>query len=252
MQSITMLDFKFISLASGSKGNSLVIQTQETTIMIDCGGPKHYLMNALNEHHIKLEDIDACFITHQHSDHIQQIKTFSQRPIYSTQAIPNVNPTIIQPLERIDVNECVVVAFTLSHDVSNVGYIVYTRHCKIVCVSDTGYLRLEDIALLSNADFYYFESNYEPAMLLSSKRHHMVKMRTISDNGHLSNDDSARYLKAMIGPKTKEVMLAHISEDSNTFSLAIMAHAQAWLEEYPSIRLTCARQFEVSLGGNYD
>jgi phosphoribosyl 1,2-cyclic phosphodiesterase len=247
-----MLDFKVISLASGSKGNSLIIQTDSTTIMIDCGGPKRYLIEALNQTGIQVNDIDACFITHQHSDHILQIKTFSSRPIYALDPIPSINTNLIQPLERVDINECVVVAFRLSHDIPNVGYIIYTRHCKIVCVTDTGYLRLEDIALLSNADFYFFESNYEPAMLLSSSRPHMVKMRTISDSGHLSNDDSARYLKSMIGPRTQEVMLAHISEESNTFSLATIAHAKAWLEDFPHIKLTCARQFEVSVGGNYD
>jgi phosphoribosyl 1,2-cyclic phosphodiesterase len=247
-----MLDFKILSLASGSKGNSLVIQTNSTTIMIDCGGPKRYLIQSLNQHGIQVSDIDACFITHQHSDHMLQIKTFSSCPIYALNPITSVNVNLIQPLERIDVNECVVVPFSVSHDIPNVGYIIYTRNCKIVCVTDTGYLRLEDIALLSNADFYFFESNYEPAMLLSSSRPHMVKMRTISDSGHLSNDDSARYLKSMIGPRTQEVMLAHISEESNTFSLAIIAHAKAWLEDFPNIKLTCARQFEVSLGGNYD
>jgi phosphoribosyl 1,2-cyclic phosphodiesterase len=245
-----MLDFKFISLMSGSKGNSLIIQTDETIIMIDCGGPKKALLDALSENNIELNDIDACFITHQHSDHIQQIKTFSKRPIFSCAPLLNCSAQIIQPLERVVVNECVVIPFSVSHDIANVGYIIHTRHCKIVCVSDTGYLRQEDVILLHNADFYYFESNYEPTLLMSSKRPHLVKMRTISDSGHLSNEDSARYLKAMIGPKTKEVMLGHISEDSNTFSLAILAHAKAWLEDHPHIRLTCAKQFEVSLGGN--
>ena len=247
-----MLDFKIISLASGSKGNSLVIQTKNTTIMIDCGGPKRYLIQSLNQHGIQIHNIDACFITHQHSDHVLQIKTFSSCPIYALSPISTMKTNLIQSLDRIDINECVVVPFKVSHDIPNVGYIVYTRNCKIVCVTDTGYLRLEDVALLSNADFYYFESNYESAMLLTSLRPHRVKMRTISDSGHLSNDDSARYLKSMIGPRTQEVMLAHISEESNTFSLAVTAHAKAWLEDFPTIKLTCARQFEVSLGGNND
>jgi phosphoribosyl 1,2-cyclic phosphodiesterase len=247
-----MLDFKFISLMSGSKGNSLVIKTDETTIMIDCGGPKKAILDGLSQHKIKIDDIDACFITHQHSDHIQQIKTFSSRPVYSCQNIANIPSQLIRPMERIIINECVVIPFSVSHDIDNVGYIIHTRLCKIVCVTDTGYLRQEDIVLLHNADFYYFESNYEPTLLMLSKRPHLVKIRTISDSGHLSNEDSARYLKAMIGPKTKEVMLGHISEDSNTFSIALLAHAKAWFEEHPHIRLTCAKQFEVTLGGKYD
>jgi phosphoribosyl 1,2-cyclic phosphodiesterase len=244
-----MLDFKFISLMSGSKGNSLIIQTDKTTIMIDCGGPRKALLDGLAQHHIDIEDIDACFITHQHSDHIQQIKTFSKRPLYSCQEITQVAAHIIQPLEKIVVNECVIIPFSVSHDIDNVGYMIHTRLCKIVCVSDTGYLRQDELALLHNADFYYFESNYEPTLLMLSKRPHLVKIRTISDSGHLSNEDSARYMKALIGPKTQEVMLGHISEDANTFSLALLAHAKAWFDEHPHIRLTCAKQFEVTVGG---
>lgn len=248
----SMLDFKFISLMSGSKGNASIIQTKNTTLLIDCGGPKRYLMEALMNHGITLDSIDACFITHAHSDHIQQIKTFAHKPIYSHQPIQGVNTTQISLNDRIDVNECIITPFSLSHDIPNVGYIIHTQLCKIVCVTDTGYLRNDDIALLHNAHFYYFESNYEPALLMASSRPHLVKMRTLSDSGHLSNEDSARIMKSLIGPQTHEVMLAHISEDANTLSLALRAHHEAWFEDYPHIKLQCAKQFEVTLGGKYD
>lgn len=247
-----MLDFKLISLMSGSKGNSLIIKTAQTAIMIDCGGPRKTLLESMNQVGLRVDDLDACLITHHHSDHIQQIKTIAKRPIYGCEPLSSIPMTCVQPFERFVVNECVLSAFPLSHDIANVGYIIQTQRCKIVCVTDTGYLRQEDIARLSNADFYFFESNYEPTLLMASSRPHHVKMRTLSDSGHLSNDDSARYLKALIGPKTKEVMLAHISEDANTLSLALRAHAQAWLEDYPQIRLTCAKQFEITFGGNHD
>lgn len=46
-------------------------------------------------------------------------------------------------------------------------------------------------------------------------------MRILSDNGHLSNEDSANYLCQMIGNRTKEVVLAHLSEEANTKELAL-------------------------------
>lgn len=247
-----MLDFKFYSLMSGSKGNALIVKTSNTTIMIDCGGSKKALLAACAKINLCIQDIDACFITHQHSDHIQQIKTFSHVPIYSCQPISEVSTLSIKPHERIIVNECVVSAFALSHDIPTVGYIIQTRYCKIVCVTDTGYLKEVDIAMLHNADFYYMESNYEPTLLMQSQRPHIVKMRTLSDSGHLSNQDSARYVKAMIGPKTQQVMLAHLSEESNTHALATATHTTMWHSDYKHIQLQCAKQFEVTIGGNYD
>lgn len=220
--------------------------------MIDCGGPKKKLLEACAKINVRIEDIDACFITHQHSDHIQQIKTIAHIPIYACQPMNAVATKKIRPHERVVVNECVITAFSLSHDIPTVGYMIQTRYCKLVCVTDTGYLRESDIALLHNADFYYVESNYDPTLLMRSHRPHAVKMRTLSDSGHLSNHDSARYVKAMIGPRTQHVMLAHLSEESNTHGLAMAVHTTAWQREHSHIQLHCAKQFEVTIGGNRD
>ena len=41
--------------------------------------------------------------------------------------------------------------------------------------------------------------------------------------GHLSNTDSANYLTKIVGDNTKNVFLAHLSEQNNTKELARMA-----------------------------
>ena len=47
-----------------------------------------------------------------------------------------------------------------------------------------------------------------------------LKQRIRSDKGHLSNNDTSRYLKKLIGPKTKYLCLAHLSEENNTPEIA--------------------------------
>ena len=49
----------FALLASGSKGNSFLIEDEGTKVLIDCGSTKKYLMNALHACDTKVEDLDA-------------------------------------------------------------------------------------------------------------------------------------------------------------------------------------------------
>ena len=48
-----------------------------------------------------------------------------------------------------------------------------------------------------------------------------LRQRILSDKGHLSNYDSARYLSKFIGNNTQKIILAHLSEENNTESLAL-------------------------------
>ena len=48
-----------------------------------------------------------------------------------------------------------------------------------------------------------------------------LKDRVISDYGHLSNEMTGKYLKKIIGDKTKYIVLAHLSEINNTPDIAL-------------------------------
>ena len=59
-------------------------------------------------------------------------------------------------------------------------------------------------------------------MLMNNEHYpHYLKMRILGDEGHLSNKDSAYYLKKFIGDDTKHIILAHLSEHNNTDELAL-------------------------------
>ncbi len=62
---------------------------------------------------------------------------------------------------------------------------------------------------------YILESNYEEEMLRNGKYPYHLKQRIRSDRGHISNEDSCKYLSKLIGDKTKYIMLAHLSEENN-------------------------------------
>ena len=87
-------------------------------------------------------------------------------------------------------------------------------------VTDTGYINVKYHDILKNRDLYIFESNHDIEMLNNSRYSFSLRKRILSDKGHLSNYDSAKYLSEFVGDKTKYILLAHLSEENNTSDLA--------------------------------
>jgi phosphoribosyl 1,2-cyclic phosphodiesterase len=62
------------SLGSGSSGNATVVEagtgTTRTRLLIDCGFSLRELQARLARAGLAAEDLDAVFVTHEHSDHV--------------------------------------------------------------------------------------------------------------------------------------------------------------------------------------
>lgn len=242
---------KYISIASGSKGNCFIIKTHEDILMIDCGSTKNHLFNAFKELNIKISDLDGLLITHNHSDHIAQIKHFVSVPTYSPVPLSTGHEEIIVEDEPFQIGSCTITPIGLSHDsIVTVGYIIDDSYERLVYITDTGYVKEALLERIKNADYYILESNHDPMMLMKTNRPYHLKARILSDNGHLCNQDSAIILSKVIGDKTKEVLLAHISEEANTIGLAL-ATVKNYLKEHTHFpQIKAAKQFEIVVGGS--
>ena len=72
--------------------------------------------------------------------------------------------------------------------------------------------------------------------------------RILSDYGHLCNNDSAFILTKLIGDKTKQIVLAHLSREANTKELAYDTFYKVcnkYMIDTSSICLKIADQFEI-------
>ncbi len=90
--------FNFCSLYSGSSGNSLFIETNSTKILIDAGESAKKIVSALENINVNAEDINAIFVTHEHSDHIKGLATLSKKyniPVYANLETWNAMPQVI-------------------------------------------------------------------------------------------------------------------------------------------------------------
>ena len=75
----------FCSLFSGSSGNSLLVKTENTNLLIDAGVSSKKIENALNCLDISPSTLSGILITHEHSDHVQGLGTFAKKydlPVY--------------------------------------------------------------------------------------------------------------------------------------------------------------------------
>lgn len=244
---------KFALLASGSKGNCCLIRNNKTSIVIDCGSTKKYLSSCFEKLSYDYTSADALFVTHTHSDHISQLKMFDTVRTYAMSGLETSHFHRMYPYDTISLDTLQVQAIPTSHDArDSCGYIVKSHSQTLVYMTDTGYISESVKKHLRNADYYIFESNHDIEMLMQSNRPIFVKQRIIGDLGHLCNEDSAQILAQLIGEKTKEIVLAHISEEGNSHERAKQVLLETFEEKRISIsniKITCAPQFDIVVGG---
>lgn len=222
---------KISVLASGSKGNCTYVETKNTKILIDLGMSSLYIEKSLKSLGINPDQINGIFITHTHIDHISGLRVFVKKhhpTLYLTKKmydellsiIDITNYVIIE--DKIVLEDLIVDFFKTSHDASDsVGYILKSLEKEAVYVTDTGYINAKNFSRISNKDIYIFESNHDVEMLMNNEHYpYYTKQRILSDKGHLSNKDSAYYLSKFVGPETKYIVLAHLSEQNNNPELA--------------------------------
>ena len=244
---------KFSIVGSGSKGNACLIYNKDTLIQIDMGLPLKSLKKELDHLGKTVNDIQALFITHEHTDHIAGSPLYHDRvDLYAGEGTyASANP--VEPFIPLEVGSMSIVPFPTSHDATNpMGYLIEEEGCRLGYVTDTGYLSDEALALIKDCDYYYFESNHDLKMLMDSARPAVLKKRIHSKHGHLSNIDSAIYMAELIGPRTKAIYLAHLSEECNTPEIALSSYHKTLDRKgiaHDHIKIVPASQWHVVRGG---
>jgi phosphoribosyl 1,2-cyclic phosphodiesterase len=224
----------FCSLYSGSSGNSIFVSSEETKILIDAGLPGKKIEMALNKINREASNIDAIFITHEHSDHIKGVGVLSRRydiPIYANKStwkemfdkIGKIKEKNIKIMENdyVILKDMKITKYNISHDAAEpVGYTIQAGKKKVCIATDLGYFSEEVKAAVSEADIVLLESNHDVDMVKCGPYPYNLKRRILSDIGHLSNDDCGKAIAYIAKGKCKRIILGHLSKTNNHPQLA--------------------------------
>jgi len=232
-----MNGFNVSILASGSTGNCLYLETPQKKFLVDAGFSGKKIESLLAEIDREAKDIDALFVTHEHSDHIQGVGVLARRygiDIYANektwQAMEKTLGNI--PLEQKHIfdrgsvqtiGDIDIESFGVSHDAADPQFYVFHKdNKKFVMLTDTGYVSDRMRGIIRDADCYLMESNHDLEMLRMGSYPWSLKQRILGDEGHLSNEDGALVMTDILGDKTKRIYLGHLSRENNIKELAHM------------------------------
>lgn len=232
---------KFCSLYSGSSGNSLFVQSNNTKILIDCGQSAKKIENALTDINADISEIDAILVTHEHSDHIQSLGTISKKydiPVFANfetwEAMPNQknkvssnNIKIFENDNEFDIGNLQIMPFSTPHDAANpCGFSICNGSKKISIATDLGHIDDNIFSNIKDSKFMLLEANYEPEILKVSRYPYLLKQRIAGPHGHLSNIEAGQTISHLFGKELKEVMLGHLSKENNFPEMAYKTVAE--------------------------
>jgi len=243
---------KVVVLASGSRGNAVLVRSGKSAIMFDLGISPRKLKFRLQELREDISDLKAIFVSHEHTDHVYGLEHFCRKllvPVLATQGTLDAFQMPAVPARRafragedIRIDSLTVQAFRVSHDAAEpVGFVIADGHSRVGLATDLGCSNALVQERLRGADLVILESNHDVEMLKRGPYTWPLKQRILGRSGHLSNADCARLLHKIEKSGLKKVVLAHLSENNNDPELAY-AESRDMIDGRIDIELTSQRR----------
>ena len=246
---------KVHSLLSGSSGNAFRVFSDSTDILIDAGASYKRLCEANGS---PLEP-QACFITHDHGDHVGGAGVLGRKTgakIYIPQAsyearekiFKNCDIEYIQGGDRVHVGDFTVQAFSSRHDShASVGYTVLENSTGVKCgyLTDSGSFNKVMKESLKGCNVYLLEANYDLETLENFEDYDPIhKDRIKSPFGHLDNDQTMDFIEENLDlEKVSHIAFGHLSRNTNSPEM-VMELAEKRFPKYKDI-FTCAPHSET-------
>jgi len=222
------------TLASGSSGNALLLTCGQTRLLVDAGISCRRITAALRSLGLSPEELDAVLITHAHTDHIAGLQTLLKRtncPVLATAPtcrqldyriagfFGRLSPLALCEENRIGAVR--ITPFPISHDIIGAcGFRFDTEEGSVGLLTDTGYVTEEAARVLPGVDLAVLEANYDEESLRSGPYPYHLKQRVLGSEGHLRNEDAARFAVTLAEAGASALVLAHLSQENNTPAMA--------------------------------
>ena len=240
---------RFTVLGSGSTGNSVLISSERTNVLVDAGMSARELIRRLSEVGVAPEQLDAVLLTHEHGDHAGGLRVLmasircpvfisgaTEDAYYSTrsggktgenegmkrQAALRDRTVVIESAQDFRIGDIDFEPFSVPHDaVDNFGFVARREGIRIATLMDFGYFTDLVKEKLRGCDAIVIESNHSRDMLRACSVYSWdLKQRIMSRTGHLSNEDLADWLQMDFDGAARHMVLVHLSQRANDPHLA--------------------------------
>ena len=228
-------------LGSGSSGNAALVSSGPTTLLVEAGLSCRGLEKRIAEAGRGPSDIAALLVSHEHGDHSRSAIPFAVRhgiPVACTEGTWNcleirsgadAPPWIpLTPGESRRIGTMTVTGFRTPHDAREpIGFRFERGSAVLAHATDFGHISREIEEAIEGASVLLIESNYDEQQLFESRYPFSTQQRIASSRGHLSNGALALYLRRSLPASVKTVVLAHLSENTNSRGLAVQTARDA-------------------------
>lgn len=218
----------FQVLASGSKGNSVLVSSPRTRILIDAGTTCKELTRRLGKTAVEVKQLDALVISHEHNDHVSAAGVLSRKfnlPVYMSRGtVDNLPPDvgelyavkIFSTGRSFDLGDLKIHPFATSHDAREpAGFLIEHEGTRLGICTDLGVATNLVKARLQGCHGLVLEANHDVRKLMDGPYPPFLKQRIKSHHGHLSNDEACSLLDAIHHDRMRFVVFAHLSETNN-------------------------------------
>lgn len=215
-------------LGSGSRGNSILLHSEDEGILVDAGFSRKEIIARIQKSNICPEIIKAILISHEHGDHISGAKILADSfgiPTYGTSETLKYLDSfgklgkelkVFESGSAFSIGTFEIRPFSVPHDAADpVGFVVAYHGVKVGIATDMGHLSALCIKRLSGCDALIIESNHDVEMQKNSERALHLKRRVLGKHGHLNNDDAISALPLLISRNTRFLCLSHLSTECN-------------------------------------
>jgi len=250
---------RVVPLASGSSGNSFLVQDNGSSILVDAGLSAKQIVQRLASVQTAPETVKAIVVSHGHSDHTKGIGVLSKKykiPVWMNEGTKCAVGDTLQKIHSLHLFETgrifeiagfKIHPFSVPHDcIDPVGFRISKGAARLGIATDLGTATNLVANVLAGLQVVVLESNHDPKMLMNGPYPLQLKQRVKGRRGHLSNPDTAKLLEKILHGDLQTIILAHMSETNNTAELALDC-ARSSLTEFLDRRgrLFCAKQNEV-------
>lgn len=232
---------RFASLGSGSAGNALVVEVNQTRVMLDCGFSIKETSLRLGRLNLDPADISGVVITHEHDDHAGGAFKFAAKyniPVWLTYGtlkmaeryFPNQHDLQLNVMDShtaIAIADVQLQPYPVPHDAREPIQCTFSDGSLTLGVlTDVGRSTPHIENRLSGCHALMLECNHDAEMLRNGPYSGSLKKRVGGDLGHLENSDSANLLSNLDNSKLQHIVAAHLSAKNNTPLLAKSALAK--------------------------